>query len=77
MVYPDGLNRTATEDELNISFRPTPDFSALAEAAAGGKETGWMEGVRVRTVGEFREAVKRAVGRVGKERKGMFVEVLM
>jgi thiamine pyrophosphate-dependent acetolactate synthase large subunit-like protein len=35
LVYPDGLNKGATEDELNISFRPMPNYAALAEAAIG------------------------------------------
>ncbi|KAF2033418.1 thiamine pyrophosphate enzyme [Setomelanomma holmii] len=75
-VYPDGLNKTATEDELNISFRPTPDFAALAEAAAG-PEIGWMKGVRVRNVKELKVTLAQAVQRVGVEKKGMLVEVMM
>lgn len=85
-VYPDGLNATATDDEINTSFRPTPNYAALAEAAAGsevgwsnaaeGRES-WMRGVRVRTVRELSEALELACLRVGKERKGMLIEVLM
>jgi hypothetical protein len=76
MVYPDGLNKGATEDELNISFHPTPNYAALAEAAAN-TGTGWMEAVQVRTVGEMKGALERAVTRVGREGKGMVIEVLM
>lgn len=36
-----------------------------------------MKGVRVRTVGEFREALAQADVRVGKQKKGMLIEVLM
>jgi hypothetical protein len=77
LVYPDGLvAKDATDDEVNVSFRPTPNYAALAEAAAGG-EGGWMKGVRVRTVGELEEALGEAVSRVGDEKKGMLIEILM
>ncbi|KAH9883770.1 thiamine pyrophosphate enzyme [Xylariomycetidae sp. FL2044] len=95
LVYPDGLSATAEDDEINISFRPTPNYAALAEAAAGvgagsvdgvgddignmieRKEEGWMKGVRARTVGEFRAAIRLAESRVVREKKGMLLEVLM
>ncbi|KAI0110201.1 thiamine pyrophosphate enzyme [Daldinia grandis] len=86
LVYPNGLNTSATDEEVNVSFRPTPNYAALAEAAAGS-EVGWdnaaenantwMKGLRVRTVGEFKEAIQKASLRVAKEGKGMLVEVLM
>ncbi|KAI0472533.1 thiamine pyrophosphate enzyme [Xylariaceae sp. FL0804] len=86
LVYPDGLNKTATDDEINTSFRPTPNYAALAEAATGSeaecvdtpkKAESWMEGVRVRTVSEFKDALQRASTRVLKEEKGMLIEILM
>ncbi|OTB15876.1 hypothetical protein K445DRAFT_74943 [Daldinia sp. EC12] len=86
LVYPKGLNTSATDEEINISFRPTPNYAALAEAAAGS-EVGWdnaaenadtwMKGLRVRTVKEFKEALRTASLRVAEEKKGMLVEVLM
>lgn len=76
MVYPEGLNKGATAEELNLSFRPSPNYAAMAEAVAGGKE-GWMTGVRVQTVRELKEALGTAVKRVQGEGKGMVVEVLM
>jgi thiamine pyrophosphate-dependent acetolactate synthase large subunit-like protein len=76
MVYPNGLNKGATEDELHISFRPSPNYAALAEAAVG-TGTGWMEAVQVRTVGEFKTALRQAQKRVGEEQKASFIEVLM
>ncbi|CAG8978547.1 hypothetical protein HYALB_00012421 [Hymenoscyphus albidus] len=30
LVYPDGSNKEATDEELNISFNPSPDYAALA-----------------------------------------------
>ncbi|KAF2797570.1 thiamine pyrophosphate enzyme [Melanomma pulvis-pyrius CBS 109.77] len=86
LVYPDGLNKSATDDEINISFRPSPNYASLAEAAAGSEAgwsksgdeaTEWMKGVRVRDVRELKEALELAVTRVLKEGRGMLVEVLM
>lgn len=37
LVHPDGLGSKATNEELNISFAPTPDYSGIAKAASGGK----------------------------------------
>ena len=36
LVHPDGLGSQATNEEINISFDPVPDFSGIAKAAAGG-----------------------------------------
>lgn len=70
-----------------MSFRPTPNYAALAEAAAGSEvgwdndptsePTGWVKGVRARTVGDLRDALGDAVSRVVTSGKGMMVEVLM
>lgn len=86
LVYPAGLSAEASDDEINCSFRPTPNFAALAEAAAGS-EVGWgqadydagawIKGVRVRTVQDFREALESAQSRLAKDGKGMLVEVLL
>jgi hypothetical protein len=87
LVYPEGLNKSATDDELNISFRPTPNYAALAEAAAGSGEESvsseqdrdgkWMQGVRVRNVGELKTALNEAKKWVGEQKKGTLIEVLM
>ncbi|KAI1093304.1 thiamine pyrophosphate enzyme [Rostrohypoxylon terebratum] len=87
LVYPNGLSAAAADDEINISFRPTPNYAALAEAAAGpgtddadaakAAEGGWMKGVRAKTVGEFKAAIELAKSRVMQQRKGMLLEVLM
>ncbi|KAF8190403.1 hypothetical protein K438DRAFT_1763390 [Mycena galopus ATCC 62051] len=42
LVYPAGLAASATDEEINISFRPTSNYAALAEAAAGS-EVGWAD----------------------------------
>ncbi|KAI1141951.1 putative thiamine pyrophosphate enzyme [Hypoxylon sp. FL0543] len=86
LVYPSGLNTSASDDEINVSFRPTPNYAALAEAAAGSEigwgntaedTKAWMKGVRASTVREFKEALQLANARVGKDGKGMLLEVLM
>ncbi|TRX90566.1 hypothetical protein FHL15_008539 [Xylaria flabelliformis] len=86
IVYPEGLNTSASDDEINTSFRPSPNYAALAEAAAGSEvgsannpdnSGAWMHGVRVKTVGELRQALQLARVRVAEEGKGMLVEVLM
>ena len=85
LVYPAGFSAEASDDEINCSFRPTPNFAALAEAAAGS-EVGWgqaaedagawMKGVRVRTVADLDEALKRARTRLVEDGKAMLIEVL-
>ncbi|KAI1846536.1 hypothetical protein JX266_007433 [Neoarthrinium moseri] len=85
LVYPTGLSTSASDDEVNVSFRPTPNYAALAEAATGsevnwGSQTqpqGWTTGVRARTVKDLKEALQLACSRVVRERKGMLVEALM
>jgi hypothetical protein len=81
LVYPDGLNKDATDDEINISFAPTPNYAMLAEGATGGdfrgQENQWMRGVRVRTVKEFEDAFEVAKERVLEKEKGMLIEILM
>lgn len=86
LVYPDGLGASATDDEINTAIRPSPNYAALAEAAAGSevgwdneiKDTqGWMKGVRVQTVGELREALAAAASRLLTDRKSMLIEVLL
>ncbi|RYP74997.1 hypothetical protein DL771_002645 [Monosporascus sp. 5C6A] len=86
LVYPTGLSTSASDDEINVSFRPTPNYAALAEAAAGSEvgwantsanAEAWIKGMRARTVGDLKEALRHANSRVVKEGKGMLIEVLM
>lgn len=37
LVHPDGYGSKATNEELNISFEPSPDYAGMAKAAAGGR----------------------------------------
>ncbi|ATY64952.1 acetolactate synthase [Cordyceps militaris] len=36
LVHPDGLAQTASNDEINIAFNPTPDYAGIAKAAGCG-----------------------------------------
>ena len=36
-MHPHGDGSRVSNEELNISFAPTPDYAGIAKAAAGGK----------------------------------------
>ncbi|OBT43067.1 hypothetical protein VE00_05521 [Pseudogymnoascus sp. WSF 3629] len=86
LVYSQGLDTNASDEGINTSFRPTPNYAALAEAAAGSN-VGWentldtsrtgIKGLRVGTVGEFRKALQLANLRVAQGGKGMLIEVVV
>ena len=84
-MYPDGLNAGATDEEMNISFRPSPNNAALAEAAAGSQSLNaltqdpdrWMEGVWVDSVASLRKELGRVSRRVLEAKKGMLIEALI
>ncbi|KAF3009631.1 hypothetical protein E8E13_007333 [Curvularia kusanoi] len=85
LVYPHGLNEGATDDEMNISFKPSPNYAALAEAAAGGRMSkdrhqdpnNWMLGVQVDSVLSLRRELSRASERVMNGKKGMLIEAFL
>jgi len=37
LVHPEGEGSKVSNEELNISFAPTPDYAGIAKAAAGGE----------------------------------------
>lgn len=74
LVYPDGLGAKAKNDDLNISFQPSPNYAALAAAAAEG--SGNTSATRVSTVAELRDALEKAGSEVMRGRS-VFIEVLM
>ncbi|KAI0872070.1 thiamine pyrophosphate enzyme [Hypoxylon argillaceum] len=57
LVHPEGLGSTATNEEINISFDPVPDFSGIAKAAAGGD----LFAARVEKADILEETLKRAI----------------
>ena len=67
LVHPDGVGSKASNDELNISFEPSPDYAGIAKAAAAGN----LWAGRAETMEELGsllplavESVKRGVGAV-------------
>lgn len=57
LVHPDGAGSKASNEELNISFAPSPHYADIAKAAAGGR----LWAGRAETVGELEEMLKGAV----------------
>jgi hypothetical protein len=57
LVHPDGEASRATNEDLNISFVPTPDYAGIAKAAAGGQ----LWAGRAGTVDELAKLLPEAV----------------
>lgn len=36
LIHPDGVAAQATNEEMNISFAPSPDYAGIAAAASAG-----------------------------------------
>ncbi|KAK8217200.1 hypothetical protein M8818_001452 [Zalaria obscura] len=60
LVHPDGEGSKVSNEELNISFAPTPDYSGIARAASGGKCWAGHAG----TVDELNKKLSEAVAAV-------------
>ncbi|KAH9906408.1 thiamine pyrophosphate enzyme, N-terminal TPP binding domain-containing protein [Xylariomycetidae sp. FL2044] len=57
LVHPDGLGSAATNEEINISFDPVPDFSGIAKAAAGGD----LFAAKVDNIADLEKTIKQAI----------------
>lgn len=57
LVHPNGLGSTATNEEINISFDPVPDYAGIAKAAAGGD----LFAARVDKVDNLERTIKDAI----------------
>ncbi|KAJ5584363.1 uncharacterized protein N7459_004163, partial [Penicillium hispanicum] len=57
LVHPNGDGSRATNEDLNISFAPTPDYAGIAKAAAGGE----MWAGRASTVAELAQKLPEAI----------------
>lgn len=57
LVHPDGPASRATNEELNISFAPSPDYAGIAKAASNGQ----IFGARVSGSSEFQSALNEAI----------------
>ncbi|KAL4974783.1 thiamine diphosphate-binding protein [Aspergillus desertorum] len=67
LVHPNGDGSKATNEELNISFAPTPDYAGIARAASGGHIWAGVAGSvgdLGRLLPEAVESVKNGVGAV-------------
>ncbi|KIX02487.1 uncharacterized protein Z518_08428 [Rhinocladiella mackenziei CBS 650.93] len=70
LVHADGEGSRSTNEELNLSFEPSPDYAGIAKAASGGK----MWAGRATSVDEFSELLPEAIKSV-KEGTGAVLEV--
>lgn len=57
LVHPDGEGSRATNEDLNLSFDPSPDYPGIAKAAAGGE----LWAGRASTVKELSEQLPKAI----------------
>ena len=56
-MHPDGPASRATNEELNISFVPSPDYAGIAKAASNGL----IFGARVENDAQLQSALQGAV----------------
>jgi pseudouridine-5'-phosphate glycosidase len=56
-VHPDGEGSKASNEEINISFDPVPDYAGIAKAAAGGQ----LHTARVDRAADLEEVLKKAI----------------
>lgn len=79
-MYPEGLNVDAVDEELNTSFRPSPEYAELAKAAAGGSfdkgRKPEMYSTKVGTAQELEEALHLARKSVNAG-SGAFIEAIL
>ncbi|RMJ29123.1 Thiamine pyrophosphate enzyme [Aspergillus sp. HF37] len=57
LVHPDGDGSRASNEDLNISFAPSPDYAGIAKAAAGGE----IWGGSAATVDELKSLLPEAI----------------
>ncbi|KAM0454417.1 hypothetical protein ACHAPV_008287 [Trichoderma viride] len=60
LVHPEGLGSKATNEEINISFDPAPDYSGIAKAAADGD----IFAARVNELADLEGVLKEAIAHV-------------
>lgn len=56
-VHPQGSASTLTNEDLHLSFEPSPDYSGIAKAAAGGKLWAGLASTQC----EFRDMLPKAI----------------
>lgn len=60
LVHPDGEAATASNEEINISFAPSPDYAGIAAAAGSGE----VHAFRVSQATELEATLRDAVAKV-------------
>lgn len=60
LVHPNGLGSTASNEEINIEFSPTPDYAGIAKAAGCGD----IFAGKAETVSELDKVLKEAIATV-------------
>lgn len=58
-MHPDGAGSKATNEDLNISFAPTPDYAGIAHAASGGKAWAGHAGTAEELARVLPEAIRK------------------
>ena len=56
-MHPDGLGSKATNEEINISFDPVPDYAGIAQAASGGN----LFTAKIKAASEIEATLRSAV----------------
>lgn len=59
-MHPDGLGSKASNEEINISFDPVPDYAGIAAAAGSGA----VHALRVDRAEELEAVLRDAVAKV-------------
>ncbi|OLN80974.1 Benzoylformate decarboxylase [Colletotrichum chlorophyti] len=57
LVHPEGEGARASNEEINISFDPSPDYAGIAKAAAGGD----LFAARVDNTADLEDVLKKAI----------------
>ncbi|KAJ9161590.1 thiamine diphosphate-binding fold protein [Coniochaeta hoffmannii] len=60
LVHPDGAGSKASNEEINISFDPVPDYAGIAKAAAGGQ----LHTAKVDKAADLEAVLKKAIEEV-------------
>lgn len=79
LVHPDGMAFSASNEELQISFEPSPDYSGIAKAGAGklfGKSKEGLYAARVVDPEKLSKVLDEAV-RAVQDGRGAVVEVVL
>lgn len=65
LVHPDGEGSKVGNEEMNISFAPSPDYAGIAKCAAGGNLWAGTAGTADELEHKLQEAVASVKGGVG------------